>query len=326
MTTENEANYTYYDSRKDPDRIVPDKGEILRKQLAMWLEPGAQLVRNPLGLVGLVVVLAFALMAVSHPFLMKRVWNSNIYDPQTGYDFEVEFHPSLPSRTHLLGTDPLGRDVLSMFLYAARTSFGVGIVAGITAALIALVIGTLAAYYGGWVDNTLMMLAGAFVLMPPALMMLLVGLVIELSWFSMGLLFGIFAGLGSMAITFKAQALTIRVKPYVDASKIAGGKGLHIILKHLLPGMLSLIMVTTMFVVSQAMMVEALLSFFQGTQMRLSWGTMIMFIQTNWGLLALSELWYAILPPALAITLLAGAFYMLGRAMDESINPRLRER
>lgn len=322
---EENSKYTYYDSRKAPPSDFPSKADIRRRRLGMWLAPLANLLRNPFGLTGLLIILVFFLMALSQPILMNTVWDQNVYDCFTGYDFATEPHPTPPSRTHLFGTDQFGRDVLSRFLCATSTSLGVGVMAGITTALIALVVGVTAAYYAGWVDRILMLLAGAFVMMPPAFMILIIGLLVELNWLTLGLFFGIFAGLGSMAITYKSQALTVRVKPFVEASQVAGGGGLHIMLRHIVPGMLSVMLVTTMFVVSQAMLVEALISFFQGTQSRLSWGTMLLEIK-EWGIEVLIEQWYVVLPPALAITLLAGSFYLLGRALDEVLNPRLQKR
>jgi peptide/nickel transport system permease protein len=323
---EEEPQYQYYDSRKDAARILAEQEAFRRQRRTVWLGALARFFRNPLVTTGLLVILAFIIMASLYPILIRTIWNPHVYDPFYGFDPSLENHPSFPGRGHLLGTDALGRDVLSQFLYAARTSLGVGLLAGLIATLIATTIGVLAAYFGGWVDNILMMLSDIFMLLPPAIITLIVGLVISMTWWSMGLLFGILAGLGTCAVTLKCQAQTIRIRPYIDASRIAGGSGLHIILKHMIPGMLSVMMVTMMFVVSQAMMIEALISFYQGTESRLSWGTMIWFIQSTFWLSPHAGQWHAILPPALAITILCGAFYMLGRALDEMVNPQLRER
>jgi len=323
---EEEPKVTYYDSRKDAAKVLAEREKLRHQRRALWRGTITRLLRNPLFVIGLMIILIAALMALSHPLLMDTVWDAHIYNPQNGYDQNLSFHPSLPSMAHLLGTDALGRDVLSQLFYAARTSLGVGLLAGITATLLALTIGVIAAYYGGWLDNILMMTADIFMLMPPALITLIVGLVIPMTWWSMGLFFGILSGLGSLAITCKHHALTIRIKPYIDASQVAGANGLHIILKHMIPGMLSVMMVTMMFVVSQAMMIEALISFYQGSEARLSWGTMIYFIQSTFYLSPHGLPWLAILSPALAITLLCGAFYLLGRSLDEVVNPRLRER
>ena len=321
-----EPQYEYYDSRKDAAERQARRDSLKRQRKAFRRGTLTKLFRNPLGIIGLVVILIITLMALSHPILMGTVWNPRIYDPIHGFDPDMLHHPSFPSRTHLLGTDALGRDVLSQLLFAARTSLGVGLLAGFSAIMIAMVIGVVAAYYGGWMDDLLMAIADIFLLMPPSIITLIAGLVLKLNWWKMGLLFGVLAGLGSLAITFKQQALTIRVKPFVEASQVAGAGGRHIIIKHMIPGLVSVMMVSMMFVVSQAMMIEALVSFYQGTESRLSWGTMIWFIQSTFRLSPYGEQWHAILPPALTITLLCAAFYMLGRALDEILNPRLRGR
>lgn len=297
-----------------------------RQRWMFWRYTLTLLLRNPLFVIGVSVILGMIFVALSHPLLMDTIWDPNIYDPVTGFDPNLSQHPSNPSRAHPLGTDALGRDVVSQVFFAARTSLGVGLLAGFTAVLISMTIGLIAAFYGGWIDNILMVIADTFMLMPPVLITLIVGLIIPMTWWSMGLLFGVLSGLGSLAITCKHQALTIRIKPYIDASRLTGAGSLHIILKHMVPGMLSVMMVLMMFVVSQAMLIEAMISFFQGSEMRLSWGTMIWFIQSNFFLSPYSEQWFAILAPALAITFLSGAFYMLGRAMDQVMNQQQQER
>jgi peptide/nickel transport system permease protein len=321
-----EPHYEYYDSSKDAEARKARREELKLQRQAFRRGNIKKLFGHPLAVIGMLVIVIITIMAVIQPILIRTVWKSTIYDPQTGFDPDMDHHPSLPSHNHLLGTDALGRDVLSQLMFGARTSLGVGMLAGLVAILIALVIGVVSAYYGGWIDNTLMSLADIFLLMPPAIITLIVGLVLPMTWVTMGLLFGILAGLGSLAITFKSQALTIRIKPYVESSRLSGASGWHIMVKHILPGMLSVMMVSMMFVVSQAMMIEALISFYQGSAVRLSWGTMIWFIQSTFYLSPYAAQWNAVLPPALAITLLCASFYMVGRALDEILNPRLRER
>ena len=313
-------------TRKYPTEAFVEQWNRDRKRRLFWRYTMSLLLRNPLFVIGVLVILVMILVALSHPLLMDTIWDPHIYDPRTGFDPDLSQHPSKPSRAHPLGTDALGRDVVSQVFYAARTSLGVGLLAGFTALLISMTIGLIAAFYGGWIDNILMVIADTFLLMPPVLITLIVGLIIPMTWWSMGLIFGVMSGLGSLAITCKHQALTIRLKPYIDASKLTGAGTLHIILKHMVPGMLSVMMVVIMFVASQAMMIEALISFYQGSEMRLSWGTMIWFIQSTFFLSPYSEQWLAILAPALAITFLSVAFYMLGRAMDQVLNQQLMER
>lgn len=282
--------------------------------------------QNHFAMLGLGLILTFGMMAISHPFLMASVWDRTTYHPLVGFDYDVDAHPSPPSWKHLLGTDALGRDVLSQLLFATRTSFGVGLVAGLVASALAITLGILAAHFGGPVDRCLMVVADVFVLMPPHLVLLVIGLLFDLSWIVLGGLFGTLAGLGAYVLVAKAHALSIRLKPYIEAARVAGGSEWHIIVRHYFPNMLPLIFVIMMSVVSQSVLVEALLSFFGRTQIRMSWGTMIWFTQLMFRLSPHGEQWHALLPPALAIILFCGGFLLLGRAMDEVANPRLARR
>jgi peptide/nickel transport system permease protein len=280
-----------------------------------------------MGLLGLASILVFAFLAVGQPLLMATVWDDAIYDPEIGFDFEFMPHPSPPSSKHLLGTDPLGRDVLSLLAFSTRTSFGVGLVAGLVGSVIATTVGVAAAYYGGKLDTVLMTISDTFVLLPPAVVLLIVGLIFDMNWLQVGLIFGIFAGLGSLAILVKSQALSIKSKQFIEASKVAGRGGWRIIRTHILPNLVSLLSVNVMFIITGSVLIEALLAFLQRTQLRMSWGMMIwQALRNNMSLFSLKTEWHTIVPPAFAIMLFCGGFYLIGRTLDEITNPRLRAR
>lgn len=286
-----------------------------------WLE----LLGKPIGVIGLAIIAFFGLMALVQPLLMSTIWEEATYDPFMGYDLDIETHPSLPSSKHLLGTDYQGRDVLSQLAYATRTSFGVGIVAALVGVFIATVVGLFAAYYEGLVDQLLMTLSGVFLLLPAAVVLLTVGLIFEMNWFQVGLIYGIFAGLGALAITMKSQAQNIKCKLYIESGRAAGGSGWRIIRAHILPNLTSIIIVSMLFIVTGAVMIEALMSYIADSMNRFSWGTMIWQAQDAYLRGAMAEMpWHVIVPPALAITLFCGAFYLVGRALDEAVNPKLR--
>jgi peptide/nickel transport system permease protein len=282
--------------------------------------------KKPLGVLGLLLVLVFGLMATLHPLLMATIWDRTTYHPLVGFDYDNVPHPTMPSSSHLLGTDSMGRDILSQLLFATQTSFGLGLVAGIMATSLATIVGVLCAHFGGLVETILMGISDAFVLMPPPVVLLVVGLLLELGWLELALIYGIFAGLGSLAIIAKADAQSIKIKPYIEAARLAGGNGWYIIRTHYLPNMLSLVLVNMMFTVTQSVLIEALLSFFGRTHLRMSWGTMIWFTQVTFRLSPYGTQWHALLPPVLSIMLFCGAFYMVGRSLDEVVNPRVRQR
>ena len=278
------------------------------------------------GMIGLGLIAVFTLLAASHPLLMSSVWDRRRYDPIVGFDMAYFPHPSLPSIEHLLGTDNYGRDVLSQLLFGARVSFGVGLTAGLVAALLSTVLGGTAGFLGGQIDQLLMGLADVAVLMPAPIVLLIFGLLVRMEWPAVGILYGLLTGAGAQAIIVKSQTLALRAKPYIEAAQAAGGSRLHIFRRHVLPGLLPLTAVNLFLTVVGAVLTESLLSYFNRTRVDLSWGTMIWLGQETFRRHTMEGQWNAILPPALAIMLFCSAFYLVGRALDEVLNPRLRAR
>lgn len=280
---------------------------------------------NKVGLIGLAIIVVFALMAVLHPILMRSAWPAGIYDPITGFDMRLAAHPAPPSPTHLLGTDPFGRDVLSQLMYSTASEFALGLVAAIVTVVIGTAIGAIAAYFGGAVDAIFMRLADIAIMLPSIVLLIVVGSLFKLDLPALAVVIGLLSGFGGATVLIKSQALTIKVRAYVDAARIAGGSHWHIIASHIIPNLLPLSFLYMMFTVTEAIFSEAVLSFFGLINVRMSWGLMINTAQTSGYLLNL-ETWWLIVPAGLAITLLCSAFYLVGRALDEVVNPRLRKR
>jgi peptide/nickel transport system permease protein len=281
---------------------------------------------NPIGLMGLSVIGIFGLMAIAHPILMRFVWEPRVFDPIIGYDAMILGHPSPPSATHLLGTDPLGRDVLSQLLYGTRFGLSLGLSAALISVLVSTTVGAISAFYGGIVDTFFMRLADVVIMLPFIAILVVLSALIEFNGLSLALVYGILVGFGGQTIVVKSQALSIKVKPYIEAARAAGGSDLHIIFTHIIPGLTPLAFLYMMFTVTGAVFSEAALSFFGLLNIRMSWGIMINTAQTAGYLLAGPEYLHLMLPAGLAITTLCSSFYMVGRALDEVINPRLRKR
>jgi peptide/nickel transport system permease protein len=318
---------------------------------------------NKVGLVGLAIIGIFALMALAHPVLMATVWEKRIYDPQGGYEAVLEeftvveevtdpttqielsearlrttpfvevgetlripVQPARPSARHLLGTDPLGRDVLSQLMYSTRAAFALAAVAAVVTVFIATAVGSIAAYYGGLTDSFLMRLADLILLMPLLALLIVVSALFRISLPLLGLLIGTLSGFGATAIVLKSQALAVTVKPFIDAARVAGGNNRHIILRHLVPNVMPLSFLYMMFTVTEAISLEAVLSFFGLLDIPMSWGVMLNVASTQGYLLSGTDFWWLLLPAGAAVTLLAAAFFLVGRALDEVVNPRLRRR
>ncbi|RPJ52280.1 MAG: ABC transporter permease [Chloroflexi bacterium] len=280
---------------------------------------------NPIGLIGLAIILLFALMALLHPYLMENVWDPNIYDPVIGIDQSIPFHPAPPSAAHPLGTDPLGRDVLSQLMYGTRAAFVLGILAALVTVTIGTAVGALAAYYGGFPDTFFMRLADLIIMTPTITILLVMAALFDIGFVHLAVIIGLLSGFGGTTIIIKSQALTIKVRSYIEAARVAGGGDAHIIFRHIIPNLLPLTFLYMMFTVTTAIALEAILSFFGLLNIRMSWGLMIFTTQRAGYLLDMSK-WWLIFPSGLAITTLCAAFYLVGRALDEVVNPRLRKR
>ena len=290
----------------------------LRANAALFAE-------NPIGLVGLGIILFFALMALAHPILMNTVWDKFTYDPVLGIDLAIPLHPASPSATHLLGTDPLGRDILSQLMWSARSEFALGVVAALVTVVIATTVGAVSAYYGGLLDTVFMRLADLIIMTPFVTILIVLSALFDVKLIELAFVVGITSGFGGAAIIIKSQALTIKVRTYIEAARVAGGSNSHIILRHIIPNLLPLSFLYMMFTVTTAIFSEAVLSFFGLLNIRMSWGLMIHTTEYTGYLLDLGK-WWLIFPASLSITMLCAAFYLVGRALDEIVNPRLRRR
>jgi peptide/nickel transport system permease protein len=227
---------------------------------------------------------------------------------------------------HYLGTDARGRDILSQLLYSTRSAFFLGAVAAITTVLIATTVGAIAAYFGGWIDGGLMRFADLVLLMPLLPVLILLSAMLEITMVTLGVMIGVLSGFGGVAIVLKSQALSVKVKSYIDAARVAGGSDWHVIFRHIVPNVLPLSFLFMMFGVTEAIAIEATLSFFGLLNVPMTWGIMINNAQTNGYLLSGTSYWWLLFPAGLAVSFLCFAFFLVGRGMDEVINPRLRAR
>jgi len=242
----------------------------------------------------------------------------------------IPTQPAPPTWTgenpHFLGTDANGRDIFSQLLFSTRAAFFLGVVAALTTVLIATTVGAIAAYFGGWIDSGLMRFADLILLMPLLPVLILLSAMFEITMVTLGVMIGILSGFGGVAIVLKSQALSIKVKSYIDAARVAGGSDWHVIFRHIVPNVLPLSFLYMMFGVTEAIAIEATLSFFGLLNVQMTWGIMINNAQTNGYLLSGTSYWWLLFPAGLAVSFLCFAFFMVGRGMDEVINPRLRAR
>lgn len=279
--------------------------------------------RNRLAVLGVALILLFALMSVAHPLLMATAWSKGVYDPQVGYDLDIFVHPSPPSPAHLLGTDTLGRDVLSRLLAATTPTFILALAAALTTAVLGTLSGALSVYFGGFLETILVHLSDVFLMAPAPLVMVVIGGTIEISPLTFGLLYGLIAGLGGAAIVLRAQALSIVHKPFIEAARVAGASGWQVVFTHLVPNMLPLAMVQMLVSVTGAVFSDGFSTFLGLSRTRLNWGSMI-YDSFTFQAVNSTITWNVLIPSALAISLFPAAFYMIARGVHEVTEPRLR--
>ena len=206
----------------------------------------------------------------------------------------------------------MGRDVLSQLLYSTRSEFVLGITAALVTVGIATMVGAVAAYYGGLPDALLMRLADRVIALPAISLLIVLSALFNLNLFYLALIIGLLGGFGGTAIILKSQALSIRVKPFIEAARVAGGGQFHIIFVHIVPHLLPLSLLYTMFTVTSAIFAEAVLSFLGLLDLRMSWRIMIHTANTGGYLLGGTRHWWLIVPPGASITLLCSALYLGG--------------
>jgi peptide/nickel transport system permease protein len=302
---------------------------LWRVRLRLWAKSlrtnWALFAQNPVGLLGLGVILFYGLLALAHPILMETVWDPVIYHPVSGFDVRIAVHPAPPSARHLLGTDPLGRDVLSQLMFSTRYEFALGLIAALVTLTIATTLGAVAAYFGGALDMILMRVVNLVMMVPTLPILIVMGALMEVGMVELAVVIGLLSGFSGTALVVRAQALTVKVRPYIEAARIAGGGHGHIIFRHMVPNLLPIALLYMMFIVNGAIAYEAVLSFFGLTTIEMSWGLMLNATQ-YFGYLLRFDTWWLLFPASVAISTLCAAFYLAGRALDEVVDPRLRPR
>ncbi len=271
-----------------------------------WLR---RLLRNPLGLAGLILIAVCLFFAVLGPSLAP-------HDPER---FNAASRLQGPSAQFLFGTDHFGRDTLSRMLHGARATVFFGIVATLIGAVGGVLIGLLAGYAGGWIDEIVMRLSDAKMAIPNLLFSLLILTALGVSPVNAVLAVGI-AFMPSIARVARSVTLTVRHRDYVAAAVARGERGWYIAFREMLPNVLAPVIVEATIRVSFAVMLGATLSFLGlGAQPPASdWGLMIAEARNHMFRNPWLVLW-----PGLGISLIAIGFNLFGDGLRDALNPRL---
>jgi oligopeptide transport system permease protein len=297
-----------------------------RPPASLYRDAIERLARNRLALVGGVIVVLLLLMAAVGPFLAPYAHD------QTSTAQVREFRgPLNPGQGgHLLGTDQLGRDLLSRLMDGARISMVVAIIAQVTSLAIGLPIGALAGWFGGRTDNLLMRFTDIVYAFPALLFIILLTVVFRDSPLGSAMdgLLLVFVAIGivswvSVARLVRGQLLSLKEAEFVEAARALGVRDRTIVTRHLLPNSMGPIIVAVALGVPAAILAEALLAFIGigATPPRASWGTLILDGQV-W----MSSEPHLLVFPALAIGLAMLSFTFLGDGLRDALDPKLKGR
>ena len=266
-----------------------------------------------IGGIGLLIVLTLILVAIFAPFLAP-------YDPtdRVGPPF------ARPSAEHPLGTNDIGQDLLSELIYGTRVSLTVGLVAATVALLIGTTVGILAGFYPRRLGSVLMRFVDIVLILPFLPLLIILAAYLGRSLMNTVLVIGILIWAGSARV-IRSQVLSLTGRDYVVAARAMGASDLHIIWKHILP--LTLLLAIGEFVqaTAGAILLEASLSYLGlGDPLQKSWGAILYWAQVRGAFLTPAWQWW-VLPPGLLIMAAALGFAMLGFALEQRVNPRLRQ-
>jgi oligopeptide transport system permease protein len=281
-----------------------------RPHHTLWGDAFVRLRRNKLALAGGAFVVLLSAGAVFAPLI-------------TPYGFAQQNYDAImqgPSAAHLLGTDELGRDVLSRLLYGARTSLAVGIFTQFIVLAIGLPIGAIAGYSGGRIDNLLMRFVDVMYGFPDILLIILLRSIFGGSIYMIFLAIGLVAWVNISRLV-RGQVLSLKERDFVNAARSMGGGGGYITARHLLPNSLGPVIVAVTFNIPRAIFTEAALSYI-GIGVKPptpSWGAMI---RDGYDVIFAAP--HLVIVPAVAIALLMLAFTFLGDGLRDALDPRQR--
>ncbi|OGB95421.1 MAG: peptide ABC transporter permease [candidate division NC10 bacterium RBG_16_65_8] len=266
--------------------------------------------KNRLAVGGGLVVVALGLVAALAPLLAP-------YDPAA---YDVKQILLSPSAAHWFGTDQLGRDVLSRMLFGSRISMAVGFVSIGIAVLVGTLIGTVAAYYGGRVDEVLMRFVDLMLNFPRFFLLLtLIALLRPSIWVIMAVIG--FTGWMGLARLVRGEILSLREREFVQGARALGAPDLRIMFRHILPNALVPVLVSATLGVAGAILTESGLSFLGlGVQPPTpSWGNILIDGKAN-----IEIAWWLSVFPGLAILMTVLAYNLFGEGLRDALDPRLR--
>ena len=275
---------------------------------SLWQDAVRRLIQNRAAMIGGITILLLVILAVFAPWIAPY-----------SYSYQnLDIGASPPSAEHLLGTDVLGRDLLSRLLYGARISLLVGFVATGVALVIGVSWGIIAGYFGGRVDSIMMRIVDVLYGLPFIIFIILLMVIFGRNiWL-------LFAAIGAvewltMARIVRAQVIGLKNQEFVQAAQVMGVSNFSMFRRHILPNILGPIAVYATLTIPQVMLLEAFLSFLGlGIQPPMSsWGTLI-----RYGVESMEEHYWLLIYPGLTFTITLFALNFFGDGLRDALDPK----
>ncbi len=278
------------------------------------MEPLKKYLKNPMGVIGALMLLVVIVVAVFAPMLAP-------YDPHARVQVEPGDILAPPDAKHWLGRDDAGKDVLSQLIYGARVSLIVGFTASFMSMFIGTTVGLVAGYFGGRVGNSLMRLVDFLMVIPDLPLMLVIIAVMGRGLLNIILVIGLL-GWTYTARLVRSQVLSVKERQFVLRARAIGASHVRIILRHIFPQVLPLVIAQAVLDISVAILAESSLAFLGlGDPTLVSWGMMLNFAFER----AISrQAWWFLLPPGFGIVWVSLSLILIGNTLEEIVNPRLR--
>ncbi|MGH3509211.1 MAG: ABC transporter permease [Nocardioidaceae bacterium] len=266
------------------------------------------------GVAGLAILVVFVAVALAAPLLASS----------KGLDVTLANGPVLgpPSSHYLLGTDENGRSVLTLLIWGSRISLFVGLSATLISMVIGTLLGLISGYFTGWVGRITFRITEWFLVIPFLPLAIALAAVLGRGLFNIVIVIGV-TSWPSTALLIRSQTLSIKERAYVERAQAIGAGRWHQIGRHVLPNVMPMVFANTTLTVAGAILTETTLSFLGlGDPTRTSWGTML---DSAFQVGAITTgCWWYIVPPGVCVVLVVLAFTLIGQALEEIFNPRLR--
>lgn len=282
-----------------------------KKKEGMWAQSMKRLMKNSTARFGLIVLALLVIISILAPLL----------SPYGYEEMDLDSINSAPSAKHLFGTDSLGRDCFSRILYGGRYSLGLGFSSAAVSTIIGVILGALAGYFGGWVDNLIMRICDIIQAIPGMLLSIIISATLGVGYFNTIVALAV-GGIAGGVRLLRGQILSIRKEEYLEAAQTVNCGSIRIMFRHILPNALSPVIVGTTMGMGNTIMAAASLSFIGlGVQPPTpEWGAML-----SSGRDVIRKYPHLIMFPGIMIFLTVLSFNLFGDGLRDSLDPKLKK-